>query len=234
MRRPRFGFNGAAASLPRNARRVRRPARASARFNGAAASLPRNSLAADGRLRPAERLQWGRGIAAAESSWWTRRRSTRPKLQWGRGIAAAEWIATRSPRRRPGSFNGAAASLPRNVEPEIAKSINFCASMGPRHRCRGIQDEQQHPDRDPHASMGPRHRCRGIRSRGRRPATENWLQWGRGIAAAESPASRCLPRPETCFNGAAASLPRNRRGGDGESMSDFASMGPRHRCRGMS
>ena len=81
--------------------------------------------------------------------------------------------------------------------------------------------------------MGPRHRCRGISSRSTRRPASCALQWGRGIAAAESPAriatGGCLNR----FNGAAASLPRNRLRPEDAAGMDRASMGPRHRCRGM-
>ncbi len=111
-------------------------------------------------------LQWGRGIAAAESR--ECHQASVPVLQflqWGRGIAAAE-SRRGTPRwgTRPRTFNGAAALLPRNLPgSKCVTSPRRNPSMGPRHCCRGI-------------SLGREY---GERSRG-------LLQWGRGIAAAES------------------------------------------------
>ncbi len=134
-------------------------------------------------------LQWGRGIAAAESQGHLRLVAPRwcfngaaallPRnrapiiviatcndyaLQWGRGIAAAE--STREDEEIGiglGRFNGAAALLPRNrsdtayAQPK-ARRFNGAAALLPRN---------QRP------ATRSRHLC--------------WtLQWGRGIAAAES------------------------------------------------
>ena len=59
-------------------------------------------------------------------------------LQWGRGIAAAEFLPQRERFFGARGFNGAAASLPRNLERRRVLPCDLGASMGPRHRCRGI------------------------------------------------------------------------------------------------
>ena len=166
------------------------------------------------------------------SPFWTARLPV-PVLQWGRGIAAAEFARSGPGRPLSRSFNGAAASLPRNA----------------RLECRPVGAAR--------ASMGPRHRCRGMQTVPGLPVSTPRLQWGRGIAAAESSAgagrSRCTKRfngaaaslPRNCgpryssrgenrrFNGAAASLPRNSISPGETGPQGGASMGPRHRCRGI-
>jgi hypothetical protein len=85
--------------------------------------------------------------------------------------------------------------------------------------------------------MGPRHCCRGISVQATdRTRNVITLQWGRGIAAAESRADGRDPAGgHGRFNGAAALLPRNlRRMSATLSQSSEASMGPRHCCRGIS
>ena len=85
-------------------------------------------------------------------------------LQWGHGIAAVE-----SGQQRHGAepanarFNGATALLPWNLLAARATDLNFSASMGPRHCCRGIHTP--------------------VRSFG---LVLLRLQWGHGIAAVES------------------------------------------------
>ena len=59
-------------------------------------------------------LQWGRGIDAAELSAGTSQTSSRAALQWGRGIDAAECVDHDHVVCDWSSFNGAAASMPRN------------------------------------------------------------------------------------------------------------------------
>ncbi len=160
-------------------------------------------------------LQWGRGIAAAESRDVPRdpaghqvasmgprhccRGITDPTndidIAAGASMGPRHWCrgirrrASPSPRQ-PGSFNGAAALLPRNPGALQRRAHRLAASMGPRHCCRGIR---RHSQRWPWAqqsfngaaallprnldrlaqialrvriaSMGPRHCCRGISSR---------------------------------------------------------------------
>ncbi len=131
-------------------------------------------------------------------------------LQWGRGIDAAEMSA--EPAAATGMwtrFNGAAASMPRKFEAPRCQECGNVASMGPRHRCRGNADALRDSREAGPASMGPRHRCRG------------------NLLVRHAPAV-----VGTCFNGAAASMPRKCRALKAMEYARFASMGPRHRCRG--
>ncbi len=210
---PTISFNGAAALLPRNQRRAIEAAERArlasmgprhccrgipivpnndmpsmqalqwGRGIAAAESLLPRTLSFEDQL-----LQWGRGIAAAESALGLRIRDQLIELQWGRGIAAAESDAQSSARPPTRTrFNGAAALLPRNRDDRVQRGRTPIASMGPRHCCRGIC----------WAMSGPR--CAG-----------RTLQWGRGIAAAESTAPAA-----------------------GDTALGAASMGPRHCCRGI-
>ncbi len=96
-------------------------------------------------------------------------------------------------------------------DPANKSAAAFEASMGPRHCCRGIHAGLCGWHALSDASMGPRHCCRGIRCTRRTVAAGTaLLQWGRGIAAAESQSDRQIRRRCLwCFNGAAALLPRN-------------------------
>ena len=60
------GFNGAATSLLRNARRHQKRRQKRYGFNGAATSLLRNDQIRRYRYKPIDPLQWGRNITAAE------------------------------------------------------------------------------------------------------------------------------------------------------------------------
>ncbi len=149
------------------------PAGHAGRFNGAAASLLRN---------PA-------GIQPDPCG--------ECMLQWGRSIAAAESGAAVSPPSRAGRFNGAAASLLRNHFGDDRAAGGPAASMGPQHRCCGINAHGRDADVELDASMGPQHRCCGIHAesgRGRRAGAR--LQWGRSIAAAESALIQVHGQPE--------------------------------------
>ena len=57
--------------------------------------------------------------------------------------------------------------------------------MGPRHFSRGITRAVTIPTAETPASMGPRHFSRGICHRYSPSRQDRWLQWGRGISAAE-------------------------------------------------
>ncbi len=259
--RPGHCFNGATASLPwnrRNSPHQRCPFSALQWGHGIAAV---ESQKRPGQLYGWETLQWGHGIAAVESEYRLPGMTISELLQWGHGIAAVESLQKVTQQRHPQA-----------------------ASMGPRHRCRGIFQEARALMGDFEASMGPRHRCRGIICNGAasttassasmgprlaaveshtsfRPRPPNaelqWghgiaaveskieegtyehdgktLQWGHGIAAVESLvliAGECLRN--YCFNGATASLPWNHsRPPAGLLARPGASMGPRHRCRGI-
>jgi len=134
-------------------------------------------------------LQWSRGISAAETTstgWW---RASAAALQWSRGISAAETPpSSRTRRRYPRCFNGAAASLPRKLR-----------------RAR--------PDgRGGHARFNG-----AAASLPRKPSatgTDRSFSAGFNGAAASLPrkrSARTRSRSSTsCFNGAAASLPRKR------------------------
>ena len=178
-------------------------------------------------------LQWGRGSAAAELPCSTVRRGSSWSLQWGRGSAAAEFPRIRAQPAQNQRFNGAAAALPRNypctavarcfgrasmgprqrcrgiVRLHLDPPGSDLASMGPRQRCRGIVIENGYDPAVQIASMGPRQRCRGIRIADLARASGMSLQWGRGSAAAELPASCASSFRALRFNGAAAALPRN-------------------------
>ncbi len=163
------GFNGAAALLPRNLCALGRALSRVRRFNGAAALLPRNR-ADNRRTATAQAASMGprhccRGIGHA------------------RCAAAPGLRASMGPRHCCRGIQGWVCA-----ERDVG-----AASMGPRHCCRGIDGgDADPPPAFDWASMGPRHCCRGIRPTPRRiePATAS-LQWGRGIAAAESSERRC-------------------------------------------
>ncbi len=71
-------------------------------FNGAAASQPRNDAQAMNLAGRDNWLQWGRGFTAAE---WEHvleiLGSARPPLQWGCGFTAAECMRARRPISAP-------------------------------------------------------------------------------------------------------------------------------------
>ncbi len=188
---PHFAcFNGATASLPWNRlRQVGQTGPARWRFNGATASLPWNQAA-------------GRAAMITQSL-----------LQWGHGIAAVESISTKGAPVLGYCFNGATASLPWNQSPGLdVLMLNCMASMGPRHRCRGIKS---------------RRTCNGSVLNRFNGATAS-LPWNQTVWAAH-PLGGCG------FNGATASLPWNLPvAGDFRVSLAQASMGPRHRCRGIS
>ena len=83
------------------------------------------------------------------------------------------------------------------------------------------------------ASMGPRHCCRGIYSGQVAGTVVDVLQWGHGIAAVESKKLDGRPRWVSSFNGATALLPWNHAEARGWEGAHYASMGPRHCCRGI-
>ena len=154
-------------------------------FNGAAASMPRNCVS---RCRASARvvsLQWGRGIDAAELVALGDGDHDRCALQWGRGIDAAEYVVMQCVGSWCRRFNGAAASMPRKC------SVYSCTVS--------VTGK---------ASMGPRHRCRGICSCTTPIANTAKLQWGRGIDAAECALPAAEGEEVRSFNGAAASMPR--------------------------
>ena len=131
------------------------------------------------------RLQWGRGISAAELQ--------RNNLLFRRGDcfngAAAfqprNWVGA-SPTGAPSpGFNGAAAFQPRNYDSAASLldgggRFNGAAAFQPRNYSTGLSDKEPGS-----ASMGPRHFSRGILSRLAETSPATWLQWGRGISAAE-------------------------------------------------
>ena len=136
---------------------------------------------------------------------------------------AAAFRPRKGPRRKgtgrqASSFNGAAAFRPRKARPRRTPPLAGKASMGPRPFGRGRGCERSLPaatlpsfngaaafrprkGRDPFpsrrhglvASMGPRPFGRGRHKTSRRGGTKFWLQWGRGLSAAEgqSPWRRC-------------------------------------------
>ena len=162
-------------------------------FNGATASLPWNRSIGidsnDGDISfngATASLPWNR-VSTAPS------RTARSLLQWGHGIAAVE-----------------SSELPASAVPV------FGASMGPRHRCRGISKAPWAAIRVGDASMGPRHRCRGIRISlaghdDQRAASMGPRHRCRGIVAE----SHAAASSASGFNGATASLPWNLPGGTG-------------------
>ncbi len=231
------GFNGAAALLPRNRHQPSRPAPSATGFNGAAALLPRNLPSRTGSSDGLVRLQWGRGIAAAESaSLWgvllTIANASMGPRHCCRGIRArrSSILLVKS------SFNGAAALLPRNQYSDDGGSADDLALQWGRgiaaaESVAGAAEEHQEGS----ASMGPRHCCRGIGMVPRRNLEGNMSFNG---------AAALLPRNQrhrveredrkSRFNGAAALLPRNRTQNPSRSAQRaFASMGPRHCCRGI-
>ncbi len=206
-------FNGAAASQPRNAvisadpRTQRR-----GRFNGAAASQPRNGrqqgVVQHGRQASMGPRLHSRGM---NSGGWTvriyRTASMGPRLH-SRGMDERSLTGSFVDR----SFNGAAASQPRNAVPASEDGPTLhAASMGPRLHSRGMQY--------PTSTLGSRFIM---------------LQWGRGFTAAECgggthcPPPICLLQWGRGFTAAECDAPRPAR-----THPRVASMGPRLHSRGM-
>src|ERR1039458_9360571 len=69
------------------------------------------------------------------------------------------------------------------------------ASMGPRARARGNEQEKLEQARQRFASMGPRARARGNKSTAWLSAIAAWLQWGHERALVEMIALGVSPRP---------------------------------------
>ena len=137
------------------------------------------------------------------------------RLQWGRGLSAAEMSrCTASSHVAATSFNGAAAFQPRKFASDVwsarraQSGFNGAAAFQPR-KCYG--DRRQHP------------------------WIAGWLQWGRGLSAAEMRFARDRVQP----NRATASMgPRPFSRGNIQLASRIcrcrhhASMGPRPFSRG--
>ncbi len=168
------------------------------------------------RLRTPEcgldRLQWGRGIAAAESRFGMQYEKGEQQASMGprhccRGILDGRGV----PRSAGRCFNGAAALLPRNPRPHSGslrrvRSFNGAAALLPRN---------PQAFRVVHPRLYTLQWGRGIaaaESLAGPPsvAARIWLQWGRGIAAAESWEHITQHSDQIT-----------------------ASMGPRHCCRGI-
>ena len=134
-------------------------------FNGAAAFQPRKCLRPDARPGPPSRFN---GAAAFQPRKWLftkGRKMAEMQLQWGRGLSAAE--------------------IPYHHTSTTTCNI---ASMGPRPFSRGnFVDSVNTHTTDP-ASMGPRPFSRGNGTpRALGCPGRSWLQWGRGLSAAEIP-----------------------------------------------
>ena len=123
-------------------------------------------------------------------------------------------IRVRIAVQRASSFNGAAAFQPRKSGRHRAEQ-NWpeAASMGPRPFSRGNADGSVRRDAAlaTRASMGPRpfSRGNGGATAGNARVTTVWLQWGRGLSAAEMLRAVAHGRyTRSGFNGAAAFQPR--------------------------
>ena len=234
-RSQRCRFNGASASMPRIGTRSPRRADQSSSFNGASASMPRIGS----WLRPprstGRSLQRGLGIDAEDRPLTIELQSMRPRLQRGLGIDAED-------RSRSESWSPGAAS----------------ASTGPRHRCRGSENNAGHDPRradrfngasasmprigppvaDPEAEAYSLQRGLGIDAEDRGGVAEDEGALG---DASTGPRHRC--RGSTVREARAREAKKLQRGLgiDAEDRGArsarrgrgvFASTGPRHRCRG--
>ncbi len=192
----------------------------------------------------------------------SRRRTCRrqpPGLQRGLGIAAEDrkrafvavgslGVASTGPRHR-------CRGSP--VQP-VVTAPPVSASTGPRHRCRGSHPAfAVHGPRLP-ASTGPRHRCRGSLSTwsrrawralcfngasaslpriasadNSRVATSSGLQRGLGIAAEDRSLLDAFPKAMGVLQRGLGIAAEDRLFRElGRRVSESASTGPRHRCRG--
>ncbi len=210
----------------------------SRRFNGAAASLRRNAKPRPSHCARTHWLQWGRRISAAEC------RRTRAgfvnarlasmgpphlcggmqlcreglipqySLQWGRRISAAECCPAGFDFQSHHRFNGAAASLRRNgsyprLPPRGRPGFNGAAASLRRNGESGLGI----PPPAATLQWGRRISAAEWAKPASEPVMRVWLQWGRRISAAECTTCRSPSGSPCCFNGAAASLRRNGDGG---------------------
>ncbi len=136
--RPSTSFNGASASMPRNARNRKHD-----RLRRAASTGPRHRcrgmLRVGGAGEPAFALQRGLGIDAEE---W---RPSRPgttcssRLQRGLGIDAEECGCPHEAPPRPQSLQRGLGIDAEECTPiRLDRNPTDHASTGPRHRCRGM------------------------------------------------------------------------------------------------
>ena len=186
--RPASCFNGAAAWWPRKASWPANISPSRPSFNGAAAWWPRKAARATPTACTGGRLQWGRGLVAAEGSYGDGRlralanASMGPRLG-GRGRFAGIGAYLAGVAR----FNGAAAWWPRKggrrvpVRPRLP-----IASMGPRLGGRGRMPWRSGPPWtlsrfNGAAAWWPRK----VVLRFNEGQAAAWLQWGRGLVAAE-------------------------------------------------
>ena len=180
------------------------------RFNGAAAWWPRKGPGPMLDARSGHELQWGRGLVAAEglreiggtphpygfngaAAWWPRKvcwesswSSSSSSLQWGRGLVAAEGRAI-APMKLPamplqwGRGLVAAEGGTRGGSSCASRTrFNGAAAWWPRKAAHLGDDARRRI-----ASLGPRLGGRGRSLARFDPVSCSWLQWGRGLVAAE-------------------------------------------------